>query len=448
VATIESENLARARLSVSPLGVHVPGEGPAGELAAALRAQNPTPAEMEAVAAAYFTAGTAAGRADAFAATLGDVREIAACRGGRTWTIVTVSVAPRVTRVLPRGNWQDESGPVVTPSPPLFLVGGKPAGDGAARQTRLDLANWIVSRENPLTARAFVNRTWKQFFGTGLSAVVDDLGTQGEYPSHPELLDWLAVTFMDDGWDVKALVRRIVTSATYWQSSTYRPELAETDANNRLLARQTPRRLEAEFVRDNALAAAGLIDLEVGGPSVYPYQPDGYYAALQFPDRDYVADTDEREYRRGVYMHWQRTFLHPMLANFDAPSREECTASRIVSSTPQQALTLLNDPTFVEAARGLAEEAIGPRGDGAFAASLDEAFHRLLARPPTARERDSLQAFYEGQLAYYRGQPAEARKAISVGLHPAPAAVDPATLAAWTSVARVLINLNETIVRY
>ena len=197
----------------------------------------------------------------------------------------------------------------------------------------------------------FVNRLWKQCFGTGLSGVVDDLGTQGEYPSHPELLDWLAVDFMDSGWNVKALVREIVTSATYRQSSRYRPDLAESDPNNRLLARQAPRRLEAEFVRDNALSAAGLIDLEVGGPSVYPYQPDGYYAALQFPDREYVAETDEREYRRGVYIHWQRTFLHPMLANFDAPSREECTASRIVSSTPQQALTLLNDPTFVEAAR-------------------------------------------------------------------------------------------------
>jgi hypothetical protein len=201
-------------------------------------------------------------------------------------------------------------------------------------------------------------------------------------------------------------------------------------------------------VRDNALAAAGLINLDIGGPSVYPYQPDGYYAALQFPDRDYVADNDERQYRRGVYMHWQRTFLHPMLANFDAPSREECTAARNVSSTPQQALTLLNDPTFVEAARGLAEAAIASRPDTGFGASLDTAYRRLLARPPDDRERQSLEKFFQDQLAYYSGRPDEARKAVAVGNHPSPASVDPARLAAWTSVARVLLNLNETIVRY
>jgi hypothetical protein len=365
------------------------------------------------------------------------------------FTTVTVATTPALTRVLPRGNWQDESGAVVLPSPPRFLLadGGAAIG-GGPRQTRLDLANWIVSRDNPLTARAFVNRLWKQFFGTGLSAIVDDLGSQGEYPSHPELLDWLAADFMDRGWDVKAMVRTIVLSATYRQSSTYRPELAEVDPNNRLLARQSPRRLEAEFVRDNALSAAGLISLDIGGPSVYPYQPEGYYAALQFPDREYIPDSDERQYRRGVYIHWQRTFLHPMLANFDAPSREECTASRNISSTPQQALTLLNDPTFVEAARALAEEAVTPRAGADFGSDLDEAFERLLSRPATGRERDSLEKFYEVQLAYYRGKPEEAAKFLRVGLHPPTGLVDDPTLAAWTSVARVLLNLNETIVRY
>ena len=447
IATVLSENAGRVRLSVSPLGVRVPGAKPATEVAAALSSESPTPGETEVIAAEYFT-GTGGARPADFAATLTDVREIAACREGRAFTDVTVAVKPVVTRILPRGNWQDESGEVVSPSPPRFLNDGKGPAAGAPRLTRLDLANWLVSRGNPLTARAFVNRLWKQYFGTGLSAVVDDLGTQGEYPSHPELLDWLAVDFMDRGWDVKAMVRQMVTSATYRQASRDRPELAEIDPNNRLLARQTPRRLEAEFVRDNALSAAGLIDLEIGGPSVYPYQPEGYYAAIQYPDRVYVADTDEREYRRGVYMHWQRTFLHPMLANFDAPSREECTASRIVSSTPQQALTLLNDPEFVEAARGLAEKALAAQAGAGFVASLDDAFQRLLARAPSAREKESLQQFFDGQLAYYRGKPDEAKKVIAIGLHAAPAAVDPATLAAWTSVARVLLNLNETIVRY
>jgi uncharacterized protein DUF1553/uncharacterized protein DUF1549/cytochrome c len=448
IATIWSENVGRVRLSVSPVGLRTPGARPPSEIAAAINAPHPDQAQMEIIAAEYFT-GTGGSHPYEFGKILDDVRQIAECRDGRAFTTVTVATTPRVTRVLARGNWQDESGEIVAPSPPRFLLAGKgaPAPD-APRQTRLDLANWIVSRENPLTARTFVNRLWKQFFGTGLSAIVDDLGTQGEYPSHPELLDWLAVDFMDRGWDVKAMVRSIVTSATYKQSSTYRPELAEIDPNNRLLARQSPRRLEAEFVRDNALFAAGLISLDIGGPSVHPYQPAGYYAALQFPDREYISESDERQYRRGVYIHWQRTFLHPMLANFDAPSREECTASRNISSTPQQALTLLNDPTFVEAARSLAEQSIAAHAGGDFSAGLDEAFRRLLARPPSGREADSLGKFYEGQLAYYRGQPDEAMKVIAVGNHGAPGTVDPATLAAWTSVARVLLNLNETIVRY
>jgi hypothetical protein len=448
VATLSSENVGRVRLSVSPLGLRTPGARPSGEIAAALAAPEPSPAQMEVIAAEFFT-GTGAGHNYEFGRILDDVRGIAACRDGRTFTTVTVATSPAVIRILPRGNWQDESGEVVLPSPPRFLVAGKgPPAPGTPRQTRLDLANWIVSRGNPLTARTFVNRLWKQFFGTGLSSIVDDLGTQGEYPSHPELLDWLAVEFMDRGWDVKAIVRTIVTSTTYRQSSTYRSELAEIDPNNRLLARQSPRRLEAEFVRDNALSAAGLINLDIGGPSVHPYQPAGYYAALQFPDRDYLSESDDRQYRRGVYMHWQRTFLHPMLANFDAPSREECTASRTVSSTPQQALTLLNDPTFVEAARGLAEQSLADHPTDNFAAGLDEAFRRLLARPPSGRERDSLARFYQGQLEYYRGQPGEAAKAIAVGIHPVEGTADPATLAAWMSVARVLLNLNETIVRY
>jgi hypothetical protein len=446
VATVKSEDVGRVRFLASPLGAPVPGVAPDLAAAAALRSPDPTPGEMALIAGEYFR-GSGAGRPAEFGQLQSLLRGIAECRGGRAFTIVTESTAPLVTRVLHRGDWQDQTGDVVLPAPPAFLPGGG-AAPGAPRQTRLDLANWIVSRGNPLTARAFVNRMWRQFFGTGLSAVVDDLGTQGEYPSHPELLDWLAVDFMDSGWDVKALVRRIVTSATYRQSSRYRPELAEMDPSNRLLARQSPRRLEAEFVRDNALSAAGLINLDVGGPSVFPYQPEGYYAALQFPDREWVADADERQFRRGVYIHWQRTFLHPMLANFDAPSREECTAARNVSSTPQQALTLLNDPTFVEASRGLAEEVLAGNPGAAFAAGLDDAFLRLLARPPEPREALSLEKFYEGQLSYYQGRPDEARRLVSVGIHPAPPGIDPCRLAAWTSVARVMMNLNETIVRY
>jgi len=205
-----------------------------------------------------------------------------------------------------------------------------------------------------------MNRLWKQFFGTGISVVVDDLGAHGAWPVHPELLDWLAVEFMDSGWDLKHMVKLIVMSSTYRESSNPRPEIKEIDPANRLLVSQSPRRLEAELVRDNALFIAGLLNPDIGGPSAHPYQPAGYYANLQFPDRDYYPEPDERQYRRGVYTHWQRTFLHPMLANFDAPSREECVASRNVSNTPQQALTLLNDPSFVEASRAFAEKCWPP----------------------------------------------------------------------------------------
>jgi hypothetical protein len=470
VATVKSADIARIRISVSPLGGLLPGEQPSDMERAAFQTASPSAEQRELIAGRYFLS-TGTGVDDApFADALRDLHEIVACRDGKAFTMITVATEPAVTRVLPRGNWQDESGEVVLPAPPHFLTGTRdkivsapppvragvhaslrPTLDDAEnskqRQNRLDLAKWIASRNNPLTARTFVNRLWKQFFGTGLSAVVDDLGLQGEYPSHPELLDWLAVEFMDRKWDVKAVVRLIVTSATYRQSSVQRPELREVDPQNRLLARQSPRRLEAEFVRDNALFAAGLLNLELGGPSATPYQPEGYYAQLNFPLRDYVAETDERQYRRGVYMHWQRTFLHPMLANFDAPSREECTAARTVSSTPQQALTLLNDPTFVEAARVLAEDTLRKAGND-FGAQLESMFLRVLARPPSERERASLQSHHAAQLAYYAANAADAAKLSRVGLHRPASTVDLTQLAALTSVARVILNLNETVVIY
>jgi hypothetical protein len=290
--------------------------------------------------------------------------------------------------------------------------------------TRLDLARWLVARDNPLTARAVVNRFWKQFFGTGLSAVVDDLGTQGEWPSHPELLDWLAVEFQESGWDVKHIVKLIVLSSVYRQQSGLRPELRESDPKNRLLSCQSPRRLDAEFVRDNALAIAGLLNPVLGGPSFYPYQPAGYYANLQFPDRGYTADTGDLQYRRGLYAHWQRTFLQPALANFDAPSREESTCARNLSNTPQQALTLLNDPTFVEAARALARILLGRPGTDV--ERLEAACERALARPLKPQELDSLRQFLAEQRAGRTNT----------------------DLMAWTSVCRVILNLHETITVY
>jgi len=273
------------------------------------------------------------------------------------------------------------------------------------------------------------------------------------------LLDWLACEFRDGperevfsrpsahAWDVKHLVKLLVLSSTYRQDSNQRPDLKELDPNNRLLAAQAPRRLEAEFVRDNALFIAGLLNLDLGGPSAHPYQPAGYYANIQFPDRDYYPDKDERQYRRGLYTHWQRTFLHPMLANFDAPAREECTANRVVSNTPQQALTLLNDPTFLEASRVLAARllTVGARSDDL---RLDEVFERALGRPARPKEEQSLLKFLTLQREHYEQDADEAARLMKIGIAPAPNATEKSELAAWTQVCRVILNLQETITRY
>ncbi len=365
-------------------------------------------------------------------------------RGGQTPVMVVEAVKPPITRILPRGNWQDDSGPIVTPAVPHFLPQPK-TSDAAARLNRLDLARWLVAPENPLTARVQANRLWKQFLGTGLSANVDDLGAQGEWPIHPDLLDWLA-SELRDGWDMKKLVRLIVTSHTYRQTTNLRPEVRAIDPGNRLLTAQSPRRLEAEFVRDNVLSIAGLLNLEIGGPPSKPYQPANYYANIQFPDRNYIADTDERQYRRGLYMHWQRTFLHPMLANFDAPSREDCIAARTSANSPQQALTLLNDPEFVEAARVFAASLLAERGTDA--ERLDRAYQRALARPVTLKETASLTQFLAKVRTAATTNKDDPRRMVRVGNAPAPTGVDPVELAAWTEVCRVILNLHETITRY
>jgi hypothetical protein len=443
VVTLLDNAAARVRVSVSPLAPEdLKSPSAPAELANALNRENDSPGSPARAAYLRSTAWDPA----AFAKLVALEAKIRECRGGKTPVMVTVSAPPTVTRVLPRGNWQDESGPVVEPAVPHFLPQPAPK-PGGERLTRLDLARWLVAPENPLTARVFVNRLWKQFFGSGLSAQVDDLGAQGEWPVHPELLDWLAAEFRDGGWDVKHIVTLMVTSYTYRQEAGLRKDLAEIDPNNRLLASQSPRRLDAEFVRDNALAVAGLIDLEPGGPPSKPYQPAGHYENLQFPDRNYVAESDERQYRRGVYMHWQRTFLHPMLANFDAPSREDCVAARTAANSPQQALTLLNDPTFVEAARALATSLLSS-GAPDDAARLDLAFYRALARPVSVKERQSLLALLDKVRASSRSGGDEPRKLLKVGIAPVPDRVDASELAAWTQVCRVIINLHETITRY
>lgn len=357
--------------------------------------------------------------------------------------LISVSVEPRTTRLLPRGSWMDETGEVVEPAVPDIL----PSLDTQGRRaTRLDLANWLVAPEHPLTARVFVNRLWKLLYGRGLSRVLDDLGSQGGPPSHPELLDWLAVEFRESGWDVKHMVRILVRSSTYRQSSTPNPALIALDPENRLFARQTPARLDAEVVRDNALSLAGLLSPRIGGRSVKPYQPDGYWDHLNFPKRTYAADTGELQHRRGLYTHWQRSFLHPSLAAFDAPSREECVAERTVSNTPQQALTLLNDPSYVEAARAFAYR-IWKEGGTTDAERVRWALRQAVSRKPSDAETGVLVELHRKHLDDFRADPDAASAFLGVGFTPVPADVEAPELAAWTSVARAILSLHETMTR-
>jgi hypothetical protein len=356
--------------------------------------------------------------------------------------MVTERAKPRVVRVLPRANWMDDTHEIVEPAIPGFLGH---LDTGGRRATRLDLANWLVSRDNPLTARVFVNRLWRQFFGTGISKVLEDVGSQGEWPTHPELLDWLAAEFMEH-WDVKHIVRLIVTSHTYRQSSVSTPEIDQRDPDNRLLARQSRFRVDAEIVHDIALSISGLLSEKFGGPSVRPYQPDGYLAAMNFPKREYSASRGDDLYRRALYIQWQRTFLHPSLLTFDAPTREECTVNRVTSNTPLQALVLLNDPIFVEAARAFAQE-IATHGGRDFNHRLDWAFERALNRTPSKKERTILAQLYRKDLDRFRVDSDAARKLLAVGEAPVAQNIQPPELAAMTMVARAILNLHETITR-
>jgi hypothetical protein len=358
-------------------------------------------------------------------------------------TMVTQAVEPRETRILPRGNWMDESGAVVQPHAPHFL---RQIDAEGRRANRLDLARWLVARDQPLTGRVVVNRLWARYFGIGLSKSLLDLGSQGEWPANQELLDWLAVEFMESGWDIKHLVRLMVTSSAYRQSSAVRDDLEKLDPENRLVARQSRFRLDAEQIRDNALLASGLLVNQVGGGVSRPYQPAGYYAALNFPVREYEPSADQSQFRRSLYVHWQRQYLHPWLLAFDAPTREECTAGRIISNTPSAALVLLNDPSFVETARALAARALRSESKS------DEARIRWAWRTATGRQPQSEEVAMLGSLldkhrVHYREHQDEAAKLIAIGISPVDESLDAGELAAWTSVSRTLLNLNETISR-
>lgn len=414
----------------------------APEIAVHSRRQRARLAELDARIAALGEPEAAAARDEL--ATL--TRERDALRKAERRVMVTQSLAePRVVRVLARGSWLDESGPIVAPAVPEFL-GRLPL---ERRATRLDLADWLVDAKSGaggLTARVLANRLWYLLFGAGLSRSLEDFGGQGEPPSHPELLDALANDLVENGWSVKRLIKTIVLSRTYRQASGESPESRDRDPENRLLSRQTRWRLPAESIRDTALVVSGLLVTDVGGASARPYQPAGYYRHLNFPKREYKSDADRNQWRRGVYVHWQRQFLHPMLKAFDAPSREECTARRPRSNTPLAALVLLNDPTFVECARGLAQRTL------AAPAASDEqrvtfAFRECTQRSPDSAELAALVEFLAQERPLWRENARGAEELVRIGQAPRPPGVEPAELAAWTSVGRVLLNLSETMER-
>jgi hypothetical protein len=350
---------------------------------------------------------------------------------------------PRDTFILPRGAY-DKPGEKVTAAVPAFLP-PLPAG---APNNRLGLAKWLVDPSHPLTARVAVNRLWQTFFGTGLVKTAEDFGSQGEAPSNQELLDFLATEFIRTGWDTKAMVKRIVTSATYRQSSKASPALIEKDPENRLLARGPRFRLSAEMIRDQALLVSGLLHETIGGPPVKPYQPDGLWEQLSVIDdkKLYDRSTGPDLYRRSLYTYWKRTVPPPSLATFDAPTREFCTVRRPLSTTPLQALALLNDETYIEASRKLAERML-TEAPKLPAARLRHGFQLATSRPPTPAELSLLQAGLERRLALYAKDKPAAAKLLRAGDSPTNPALNPVELAAYTTVASVLLNLDETITK-
>ena len=335
----------------------------------------------------------------------------------------------------------------MTPGTP----GALPPLPAGAPADRLGLAQWVVMRDNPLTARVAVNRLWKLLFGTGLVATPMDFGAQGEWPSHPELLDWLAADFIAHGWDVKRLITQIATSATYRQSSAADGGALERDPANRLLARGPRFRLAAELIRDQALAVSGLLVPRVGGPSVNPYSPFdlwrevSHYGSTPATAQVFVQDHGEKLYRRSMYTYWKRTAPPASMVAFDAPNREVCTVARSNTNTPLQALVLLNDVQFVEAARVLAERLLAAAADDD--ARLRHAFLATLSRPPAAAESAVLSRTLTRERARSARDEAAARALLAAGESPRDERIPAPEHAAWTQVASLVLNLSETVMR-
>lgn len=350
------------------------------------------------------------------------------------------------TYVLIRGQYdQPDKNQPVEPGVPAAL---SPLPTDAPAN-RLGLARWLVAPEHPLTARVIVNRDWQRYFGTGIVKTAEDFGSQGEWPSHPALLDWLAAEFMESGWNVKHMQKLIVMSATYRQSARVLPSHLEKDPDNRLLARGPRFRLDAEAIRDTALAVSGLLVDRLGGKSVRPYQPAGLWEAVGYTSSNtarFTQDHGEALYRRSMYIFWKRTAPPPTMAIFDAPSREACTVRRSRTNTPMQALALMNDVQFIEAARHLAARVMG-EGGTSFDDRLNYAYRLVTGRPVKPHERDICRKLYDQSLARYRDDQEAAQKLTTAGESPPATGLDTAEHAAWTVLSNLLLNLNETITR-
>lgn len=354
-------------------------------------------------------------------------------------TVMTMADgANRETHVLKRGAY-DAPGEKIMPGVPEIL----PAK--TAPRDRLELARWLTDRANPLTARVTVNRFWQSYFGTGIVKTVDDFGSQGEFPANPELLDWLAVEFMESGWDVKALQKLIVMSAAYRQSSAVTPELLAKDPDNRLIARGPRLRLGPEAIRDQALAVSGLLVEKIGGPSVKPYQPAGLWQELA-GGKGYEQSKGEGLYRRSLYTWWKRTSPPPYMMNFDSPNREQCAVFENRTNSPLQALDLMNDVTFLEASRKFAERMMA-EGGSTPESRIDFGYKLLLARAPSPKQKQILIATESRMAADFRRDPAAARQFLQQGESPVDQKPDPVELAAWTSIASLLLNMDEAITK-
>ena len=445
---IGGHNIGRFRLSASsqpPAAINLQGSALSESLRVALHVPEPNRTEEQRKSVAAFYRENTDNPVKQAERAVADLRSnVSTLRSRMPTTMVMEELPkPREARVLIRGEY-DKLGDKVERGLPTAL----PPLPSGAPMNRLGLAQWLVSGEHPLTARVLVNRAWEKFFGIGIVRTTENLGSQAEWPSHPELLDWLATEFVRLGWDMKQFQKLLVMSATYRQSARATPAQLEKDPENRLLARGPRFRLPAELLRDQALALGGLLVEKTGGPSVRPYMPAGVWdeTSVYGDMRNYKPDTGDGLYRRTLYTVWKRTSAPPTLLLFDSPTREICTVKRTRTNTPLQALALLNEITYVEAARGLAEEMIA-HGGSSTDARLEWGLRRVTCRQPAPDEIATLSKGLLKRLSHFQSQPEAAQKLINIGARRPSGSIPPAELAAYTLTANVLLNLDETVTR-